>query len=161
MISVVQRVARASVTVNGELVGRIGAGLLALVCAAPGDEATDVEYTARRLLTLRIFPDEQDRMNRSVQEVGGAILVVSQFTLAGDTRKGRRPSFAGAARPEIAEPLVHDLIERLRDGGTEVAEGVFGAAMQVELVNDGPVTLLLDSRQTRRGACRESEPEAG
>ena len=156
MISVVQRVAKASVSVDGECHGEIGAGLLALVCAVHDDASADVEYTARRLLTLRIFPDAEGKMNLSLQQVGGALLLVSQFTLAGDTRKGRRPSFVGAAPPGEAEPLFERLVSRLREEGVEVATGVFGADMKVELVNDGPVTLLLDSRQTRRGGRRES-----
>ena len=156
MISVVQRVLSAAVEVDGDRVGGIECGLLALVCALRGDGEEDVEYTARRLLTLRIFPDDEGRMNRSVQEVGGSLLVVSQFTLAGDTRRGRRPSFVEAARPEEAEPLIGALVDRVQAAGLEVSTGVFGASMQVSLVNDGPVTLLLDSRTKRRGEPRDT-----
>lgn len=151
MIAVVQRVSEAAVRVDGEEVARIGGGLLVLVGAVGGDTERDVEFLARRLVHLRIFPDREDRMNLSLLDAGGEVLLVSQFTLAGDTRRGRRPSFAAAAAPEIAEPLIEELVAGIRERGATVRTGVFGATMQVDLVNDGPVTLLLDSRETRRG----------
>jgi D-tyrosyl-tRNA(Tyr) deacylase len=160
MIAVLQRVARAQVSVDGERIGAIEQGLLALIGAIEGDTDADVDYMVKRIPTLRIFADDEGRMNRSVADVGGGVLVVSQFTLAGDTRKGRRPSFIRALKPDRAAPMIDDLVGRLRGAGLEVATGQFGADMQVELVNDGPVTLLLDSRQTRRGNQRGAE-EAG
>lgn len=137
---VVQRVASASVRVDGAEVGAIGAGLLVLVGIAPTDTPAQVAWMADRLAGLRIFADEAGKMNRSVREVGGGILVVSQFTLYGDATRGRRPSFLGAARPDLAAPLYEALADTL---GAQ--RGRFGADMQVSLVNDGPVTLLLDS----------------
>jgi D-tyrosyl-tRNA(Tyr) deacylase len=154
LISVVQRVSSANVRVAGEIVGRIDRGLVALVCAMRGDDDTDLENTARKLLTLRIFGDEQGRMNRSLTDVGGAILVVSQFTLAADTRKGRRPSFTDAAPPQEGESMIAQLVERLRSDDVRVETGVFGAHMEVELVNDGPVTIVLDSRRPRADSGR-------
>jgi len=140
MRAVVQRVSSASVRVDGEVVGQIGAGLLVLLGVAPTDTDPTAAWMADRVAGLRIFADEDGKMNRSVREVGGGILVVSQFTLYGDATRGRRPSFVGAARPEIANPLYERVADLL---GAQ--RGVFGAHMQVELVNDGPVTLLLDS----------------
>jgi D-tyrosyl-tRNA(Tyr) deacylase len=140
-----QRVARAQVAVAGETVGEIGAGLLALVGISPRDDDTVVRSLADKTAKLRIFDDELGRMNRSVQEGMGAVLVVSQFTLYGDTSRGNRPGFGTAAPPERAEPLYLTFGERLRERGLEVAFGRFGAAMQVDLVNDGPVTIWLDS----------------
>jgi D-tyrosyl-tRNA(Tyr) deacylase len=145
--AVVQRVRRAQVTTGGAVAGEIGAGLLAFVGVAEGDGPADVEYIAAKIRELRIFPDEQGRMNRSVAESAGAVLVVSQFTLQGDCRKGRRPSFDGAAAGPVARALYEDVVQRLRASGLPVATGVFQAHMEVELVNDGPVTLLLDSRK--------------
>ncbi len=142
---VLQRVSRASVTVDGEVVGAIGRGLLVLCGVEKGDGIEQVEAAARKLATLRVFEDGDGRMNLSAGDVAGELLVVSQFTLAGSLAKGRRPSFDGAERPEIAEPLVEGLMERLRDAGLDVAGGRFGAQMQVELVNDGPVTFVLDT----------------
>ena len=156
MIVVLQRVSRACVRVEGEVVGTIGPGLLALVGAVEGDQESDVDYVAKRLLHTRIFADDADRMNRSLLDVGGQILVVSQFTLAGDTHKGRRPPFVRALAPDLAAPMIDGLIERLRESGVVAQSGIFGAHMEVELVNDGPVTILLDSRQTRRGGYREA-----
>ncbi|MFQ5742854.1 MAG: D-aminoacyl-tRNA deacylase [Acidobacteriota bacterium] len=150
MISVVQRVSKAEVRVEGRTIGAIDAGLLVLVAVMRNDARTDVEFTADRLLHLRVFADEQGRMNRSVEDVDGSLLLVSQFTLAGDTRKGRRPSFIKAAPPEPARELFEALIERLRAGPVKVEKGIFAAFMEVELVNDGPVTLILDSRQNRK-----------
>jgi D-aminoacyl-tRNA deacylase len=140
MRAVLQRVTRASVTVEGEVVGAIGPGLLALVAATHDDGPADVETTARKIAELRILPGET-----SVAETGAAVLVVSQFTLYGETRKGRRPSWSRAAPGEVAEPLVDAVADALRARGIEVATGRFGAAMQVELVNDGPFTVFLDT----------------
>jgi D-tyrosyl-tRNA(Tyr) deacylase len=141
---VVQRVRRAAVRVNGETVGSIGQGLLLLVGVEPGDGPEQVERAANRFATLRVFTDERGAMNRGLDELGGEILVVSQFTLAGSIRRGRRPDFVGAARPEEAEPLVEALVAALRARGVTVATGVFRAEMEVELVNDGPVTFVWD-----------------
>lgn len=149
MRAVIQRVARARVTVEGDTVGEIGRGLLVLVGVAPDDDDGDTEVLGDKLAGLRIFADDDGRMNRSVQDVEGGILVVSQFTLYGDTRKGRRPSFVGAAPPEEAEPLIEKLVERLRALGITVATGRFGAMMEVELLNDGPVTLVVDVKDGR------------
>ncbi len=155
MIAVLQRVTSASVRVAGSEIARIGPGALVLVGAVREDGPADVKILASRLLRLRVFADEQDRMNRSLLDTGGEILLVSQFTLAADTRKGRRPSFDRALSPDIAEPLLESLAARLREGGAAVQTGEFGARMEVELVNDGPVTMLLDSRLTRRGGRRD------
>jgi D-tyrosyl-tRNA(Tyr) deacylase len=142
--SVVQRVTRASVTVGGEEVGAIGPGLCALVGVTHDDGPDQAAALARKLWHLRVFEDDGGAMNRSVAETSGAVLVISQFTLYGDTRKGRRPSFVGAARPEQAEPLVDRVVAELRELGATVATGRFGADMAVDLVNDGPVTMILD-----------------
>ncbi|WP_126427899.1 D-aminoacyl-tRNA deacylase [Brevibacillus marinus] len=142
---VVQRTRQASVEVNGEIVGRIDHGLLLLVGITHADTEKDVEFIAEKLAHLRIFEDEEGKLNRSVLEVGGQILSVSQFTLYGDCRKGRRPNFMAAARPEHAEPLYDLLNEKLREKGLTVETGRFGALMQVHLVNDGPVTLIVES----------------
>ena len=131
-------------TVAGEVVGSIGPGLCVLVGVTHGDGPDQASTLARKLAELRVFPDDEGRMNRSVTDTGGGLLVISQFTLYGDTRKGRRPSWIDAARPEHAEPLVERFCDALRDLGSEVATGRFGADMEVELVNDGPVTLLLE-----------------
>jgi len=141
---VVQRVSRAEVSVDGEEVGSIGPGLCALVGVTHDDGPEQAATLARKLWHLRVFEDDGGAMNRSVAETSGAVLVVSQFTLYGDTRKGRRPSFVGAARPEHAEPLVERVVAELRALGATVATGRFGADMRVDLVNDGPVTLILD-----------------
>lgn len=151
MISVIQRVSEAEVRVDGRVIGRIGPGLVALVAVMDGDGPDDVAFTADRLEHLRIFSDDDGKMNLSVQDVGGSLLVVSQFTLAGDTRKGRRPSFAGAAGPETARALLDGLVERLGEGPVPVETGEFAAHMEVDLVNDGPVTLIVDSWESRRG----------
>jgi D-tyrosyl-tRNA(Tyr) deacylase len=148
LISVVQRVASASVTVDGAVTGRIDRGLVVLVGIARGDGPADLDYTASKVVGLRIFADDEGRMNRSVVDVAGALLVVSQFTLLGDARKGRRPAFDAAAPPEDARALYDALIARLKATGVPVETGVFQASMSVALVNDGPVTLLLDSRRT-------------
>lgn len=145
MRAVVQRVARAQVRVGGETVADMGPGLLALVGVALEDGEGDAEALARRMVGLRVFEDESGRMNRSLADVGGTLGVVSQFTLLGDARQGRRPSFGAAAAPERAEPLVARVVEVARGLGVEVATGRFGAHMEVSLLNDGPVTLLLDT----------------
>ncbi len=143
---VVQRVSSAAVTVDGRTVGRIGRGLLVLAGVEAGDGEDQVAAAASRLSRLRLFDDEQGRMNLDVRQTGGSILLVSQFTLAASTRKGRRPSFDQAARPEVAEPLLADLRERLEEAGLAVEEGRFGARMRVDLANDGPVTFVLEFR---------------
>jgi D-tyrosyl-tRNA(Tyr) deacylase len=142
---VVQRVSRAVVRVGGQEIGAIGRGAVVLVGIAAGDTPELVDRMADKLLGLRYFEDEAGRTNRSIAEAGGAFLVVSQFTLYADVRHGRRPGFTDAAPPELAEPLCDRFTVRLRDGGREVATGRFGASMEVELVNDGPFTLALDS----------------
>jgi D-tyrosyl-tRNA(Tyr) deacylase len=147
MRAVVQRVTSAAVTVDARTVGEIGPGLLVFVGVEREDGPADVAYIASKVRELRVFEDEVHHMNRSLQDVGGAVLVVSQFTLAADCRKGRRPSFDEAAAPQIARPLYEDVVRALRDGGLTVATGEFQATMQVSLINDGPVTLLLDSRK--------------
>lgn len=147
MRAVVQRVTRAGVEIGGEEVSRIGPGLLVLVGVGEGDEETDADYMARKIADLRIFEDDEGRMNRSVAEAGGAVLLVSQFTLYGDCRKGRRPSFSHAAAPDEAVRLYELVAARLRDAGLQVGTGRFQETMQVELVNDGPVTILLDSER--------------
>jgi len=141
----VQRVARAQVRVAGQVSGEIGRGLLLLVGATHDDDAAAARWLARKVAELRIFPDEAGKMNRDVREVGGAILVVSQFTLYGDARRGRRPDFLRAARAEQAAPLVEAFAVALAAAGVPVSHGVFGAHMEVELVNDGPVTLMIES----------------
>lgn len=148
MRAVVQRVGRASVTVDGATIGAIDHGLLVFVGVANEDGPADVQYITEKVRALRVFPDEAGRMNRSVVETGGAILVVSQFTLQADCRKGRRPSFDGAAPPPLAQALYDEVVRTLGESGLKVETGVFRAEMQVELVNDGPVTILLDSARS-------------
>lgn len=148
MRAVVQRVSQASVTVDGHTVGAIGHGLLVLLGVADGDGPADIEYVASKVAGLRVFGDEAGRMNLSVVDIGGAVLVVSQFTLLGDVRRGRRPAFDGAAPPSSAHTIYETFIDRLRTDGLTVACGQFQADMQVALVNDGPVTILIDSRRT-------------
>ena len=143
---VVQRVSRGAVTVDGEAVGRIGAGLLLLVGVEDGDGISEVEAAAGKISGLRIFGDAQGKMNRSVVDVGGQILVVSQFTLLGNVRKGRRPSFVAAGKPDHADALIARLTETFRGEGIPTESGRFGAHMAVELVNDGPVTLVIEIR---------------
>ncbi len=147
MRSVVQRVSRGAVRVDRQVVGEVGHGLVVLLGVADGDSSEDARWTADKLAQLRIFEDEAGKMNRSVQDVGGSILLVSQFTLLGDARKGNRPSFTGAAPPEQASALYEEVAGLLRARSVPVATGIFRAQMEVELVNDGPVTLLLDSRR--------------
>ena len=134
-------------SVEGRIVSQIGPGLLALVGVAQGDASADIEYVASKLRDLRVFADDQGKMNRSVVDAGGSVLVVSQFTLMGDVRKGRRPAFDAAAAPEAAKALYEELVDQLKGFGLPVETGVFQAMMQVELVNDGPVTILIDSRR--------------
>jgi len=145
--AVVQRVSSADVTVAGASVGRIGQGLLVLVGIERDDSADDALYVAGKLRDLRIFEDTDRHLNRSVQDVGGSVMVVSQFTLAGDCRRGRRPSFDAAAPAAIAKPLYEHLVRALKAEGLHVETGEFQAVMQVALVNDGPVTVLLDSKK--------------
>ena len=163
MRAVIQRVTQASVTVDGETVGQIGPGLVILAGVGHGDGADEVEALASKIAHLRIFADDGGKMNRSLLESGGGALVISQFTLHGDCRKGRRPSFVGAADPETAAPLVDALVERFRALGVETATGRFGAMMQVALVNDGPVTIVLDTDELkgpRRGRWAESAADS-
>jgi D-tyrosyl-tRNA(Tyr) deacylase len=141
---VLQRVSRASVRVGGSEIGAIGTGFLLLVGFNAQDGPEQVEWMAEKVVGLRVFGDEDGKMNRDLRDVGGSVLVVSQFTVYGDTRKGRRPSFVHAAPPEIAEPLYASFVAALEQRGTTVATGVFGAVMDVSLVNDGPVTLVLE-----------------
>jgi D-aminoacyl-tRNA deacylase len=143
--AVVQRVTKASVSIEGEVVGVIETGLVVLLGVKPGDDERAIDFLAEKIANLRIFPDDDGKMNRSVLDDGGGALVVSQFTLYGDCRKGRRPSFIDAAPPEIAEPLYERFVARLRGYGLKVETGRFAADMKVELVNDGPVTLIVDS----------------
>jgi D-aminoacyl-tRNA deacylase len=144
MRAVLQRVSRASVAVDGERVGSIGAGIVVLVGFTSTDSSAELEWMADKILNLRIFADEVGRMNRSVLEIGGELLVVSQFTLYGDARKGRRPSFVEAAPPDLAIPLYERFTVLLGEGGCPVQTGRFGAMMQVDLRNEGPVTILLE-----------------
>jgi len=153
MKAVVQRVKRARVNVGGEVVGEIGPGLLTLLGVARGDDEADLEALLGKILRLRIFEDDEGKMNRSLADVGGGHLIVSQFTLLADTRKGNRPSFMEAAPPEEAERLYQQALEKSREAGVPTAGGRFRAEMQVELVNDGPVTILFDTRS-------ESQPSS-
>ncbi|MEW6079659.1 MAG: D-aminoacyl-tRNA deacylase [Thermodesulfobacteriota bacterium] len=146
MKAVIQRVKKSSVAVDGAIVGRIGAGLLVLLGVADDDTESDADYLSSRIVQLRIFEDDAGKMNRSLLDTGGAMLVVSQFTLLADCRKGRRPSFANAAPPDRAVPLYEYFTRRVREAGVTTATGRFGAMMDVSLINDGPVTIVLDSR---------------
>ena len=148
MRAVVQRVSRAKVTVNEQISGQIGLGLLVLLGVGQDDAEADADYLAEKIVGLRIFEDAEGKMNRPVGESGGAVLAVSQFTLYGDVRRGRRPSFDGAARPEQARRLYDHFVEKIRAAGLRCETGQFQEMMQVELVNDGPVTILLDSKKT-------------
>lgn len=147
MRAVVQRVSQAAVVVSGETVGRIDAGLMVLLGVAEGDGAEDARWIADKLLGLRVFEDGAGKMNLDVRETGGGVLLVSQFTLLGDCRKGRRPSFVAAAAPEEAEARYEEVAAAIRSAGVTTATGRFRTQMDVSLVNDGPVTLLLDSRR--------------
>ena len=145
MRAVIQRVSSAKVTIEGTVNGEIGKGLLVLLGVCDSDEEKDLEYIVEKTVGLRIFEDEQGKMNKALEEIGGSILVVSQFTLYGDARKGKRPSFIQAARPEKAIPLYEKFIEKCKSLGINVQTGEFGADMKVDLCNDGPVTIILDS----------------
>ena len=145
MRAVVQRVTKASVTVSNASIGSIGFGLLVLLGVSKSDTEASADYVVEKVLGLRIFDDADGKMNRSVREVGGAVLVVSQFTLLGDVRRGKRPSFDGAARPERAKDLYEYTVMKIREAGVDCSTGEFQAMMQVSLVNDGPVTILIDS----------------
>lgn len=147
MRAVIQRVSSASVTIEEKTVGEIGAGLMVLIGVEEGDGERDYAYIADKVPNLRIFEDDQGKMNLSLMDIGGEILAVSQFTLLGDARGGRRPSFITAARPETADPMYEKLVANWRERGIKVDTGVFGADMKVSLVNDGPVTILLDSHK--------------
>jgi D-tyrosyl-tRNA(Tyr) deacylase len=148
MRAVVQRVGEAGVEVDGEEVGRVGAGLLVYLGVGKDDTERDLEYLANKVAGLRIFPDEKHSMNRSVIDAGGSALVISQFTLHGDVRRGKRPSFDGAMEPNAAEQMYERFVERLESLGVPCATGLFGAMMNVRSTNDGPVTILIDSRKT-------------
>ncbi len=147
MIAVIQRVSESKVIVSDETVGKIGHGLMILLGVFNGDSESDVKFLVGKIAGLRIFNDEQGKMNLSIQDVGGSALVVSQFTLCGDWRKGRRPSYINAAAPEDGERLYEDFMDQLRSQEVPVESGEFGAMMEVHLVNDGPVTFVLDSYQ--------------
>ncbi|MBC8433446.1 MAG: D-tyrosyl-tRNA(Tyr) deacylase [Desulfobacterales bacterium] len=146
MRAVIQRVKSSSVTVGDETVGKIGSGLLVLLGVAEPDQSADADFLAKKIVNLRIFEDEQGKMNRSLIDIGGEMLVVSQFTLLGDCRKGRRPSFIDAAGPDKANELYEYFVAQVRKTGVHVATGRFGAMMEVSLINDGPVTLILESK---------------
>ncbi len=148
MRAVVQRVSRASVRVDDEIVGQIEKGLLVLLGVAQDDTEADADYLADKIVGMRVFEDADEKMNVTVTEIGGAVLAVSQFTLYGDMRRGKRPSFDAAARPEQARRLYHYFVEKIRAAGVPCETGKFQAMMEVELVNDGPVTILIDSRKT-------------
>src|ERR1700730_646898 len=145
--AVVQRVSEGSVVVDGKVTGAVGQGLCVLVGVGQGDSEEDARWLADKVVDLRVFEDEQGKMNRSVLDVRGGVLAISQFTLFGDARKGTRPGFVDAARPEVAQPLYAKFCEQVRARGVEVGEGVFRATMEVRIVNEGPVTLLLDSKK--------------
>ena len=148
MKAVIQRVTEASVTIDGQVVGEIGHGILLLLGVCPQDGEKEAAWLADKVVNLRIFTDSEDKMNLSLMDVGGEMLVVSQFTLYGDCKKGRRPSYTDAARPEIADPLYQYFVRCIQDAGVpKVATGRFGADMKVALVNDGPVTLILDTAE--------------
>ena len=148
MRAVVQRVSRARVTVDGRTIGQIERGMVVLLGVGSADKEADAEYLAEKIAGLRIFEDDEGKMNRSIGEAGGAVLAVSQFTLYGDTRRGKRPSFDAAARPEHARTLYEHFVGRIRTQELRCETGQFQAMMQVELVNEGPVTILLDSEKT-------------
>ena len=151
MISLIQRVKNAFVIVNNNIIGEINIGLLVLIGVAEGDDEKDVNYIAEKIVNLRIFSDENDKFNYSLLDIKGELLVISQFTLLGETRKGRRPNFSKAAKPDVAELQFNKLIEKLKTFDIYIQTGLFGAHMEVSLCNDGPVTLILDSTISRRG----------
>jgi len=148
MRAVVQRVSRASVTVAEQITGQIDRGLVVLLGIKQGDSSSDVSWLAEKIVNLRIFDDQQGKMNLSLADIAGEMLIISQFTLFGDCRKGRRPGFSSAAQPDLAEPLYRQFIESVGQLGIQTAAGIFRAEMALELINDGPVTLLLDSEKT-------------
>ncbi len=154
MILVIQRVKSAFVSVGGKEVSRIGKGLLVLGAVEKGDTSAELEWCARKVADIRIFPDEEDKMNKSVKDAGGEVLAVSQFTLVGNLRKGTRPSFSDAAPPEVAKPMFDDFVKMMEKEGVKVSTGVFQAMMDVGLVNDGPVTIIL-----RRGQKEDRDAE--
>ena len=147
MKALLQRVSSAKVEVNGEVVGQIGKGLLVFLCAVRGDREKDLDYVVKKVSQIRIFEDDEGKMNLAVADVKGSVLVVSQFTLAASTRKGNRPSFDNAEAPKQAKTMYEDFVRHIRDIGLPVQTGVFAATMDVTLVNDGPVTILIDSRE--------------
>ncbi|MGI6182078.1 MAG: D-aminoacyl-tRNA deacylase [Agathobaculum sp.] len=149
MRALIQRVSRASVAIDGAVHGEIGRGFLVLLGITDGDTADDARYLADKIVKCRVFEDENGKMNRALADVGGGLLIVSQFTLYGDCKKGNRPSFTAAARPETAVPLYEAFIARCRESGLPVGTGEFGADMQVDLCNDGPVTLWMDTAEMR------------
>lgn len=147
MRAVVQKVSSSKVTVDGEIVGQIKQGLMVLLGVTHDDTSKDVDYMVDKVTNLRIFEDGEGKMNLSLKDIDGEVLAVSQFTLYGDARKGRRPSFSAAARPEVANPLYNEFVEKIKKQGINVGTGRFGAHMMVDLINDGPVTILLESRK--------------
>lgn len=150
MRALVQRVSRASVTVQGETVGEIGTGFVVLIGVSRDDDEADADYIVNKVTHLRVFADEQGKFNRSAMDVGAELLLISQFTLHADTRRGRRPSFVDAAPPTLAEPLFDRTVAKFRESGLRVATGVFQAHMMVSLINDGPVTIMIDSADRER-----------
>ena len=144
---VVQRVSHASVTVEGKTEGEIGKGLLVFVGVGPDDDSRDVNFIADKIVNLRIFEDEDEKMNLSVKDINGGVLLISQFTLYGDCRKGRRPNFSGSCEPVKANEIYEQLINEVKRTGIQTEKGIFGADMKVDLLNDGPVTILLDSKK--------------
>ena len=150
MRAVIQRVSSASVSIGGRTVGAVGTGFLILLGVTHGDGEREADYLAAKCAALRVFRDSEDKMNLSLKDVGGGALVVSQFTLYGDCRKGNRPAFVAAARPETAAPLYQRFIQKLREAGVPVETGEFGADMEVSLCNDGPVTILMDTDEMMR-----------
>ena len=155
MRALLQRVSSASLTVDGNFTGNIDVGFVVLLGITDGDTLDDARYLVDKTVTMRVFPDDKGRFNRSLEDVGGSLMVVSQFTLYADTRKGRRPSFIRAAQPEVAEPLYAQAVDLFRDACPDVVTGTFGGYMHVEIHNDGPVTIMLDSADRhapRRGA---------
>ena len=149
MRAVVQRVSSGSVTIDGKVVGKIGKGLVILLGVKNGDTEAEAKFVADKCANLRIFADEDNKFNLSAKDVGGEMLVISQFTLYGDTRKGRRPSFVEAAPPEVSKPLYEKFVEYLKENGLKVATGEFGAMMLVEINNDGPVTIIVESKESK------------
>lgn len=150
MRAVIQRINGAEITINGGETRKVGEGLVVFICAMEGDTDAQADFLVQKVCGLRVFKDENDKMNRSLADVGGGLLIVSQFTLYGDCRKGNRPSFTNAARPETAIPLYEAFIARCRESGLPVETGEFGADMKVDLLNDGPVTLWMDTKDMRR-----------